>query len=104
MTTLPTHHPSPEQKRAPICGILSIIASLASWLLVFVLVRLHPNGIGLLFGELFAPFCALGGMVFAIVAWARREHYWAFSLVSLLLGLALVGLFCYLGGGIDEKV
>jgi Na+/H+-translocating membrane pyrophosphatase len=48
-------------------------------------------------------FCALGRLVFAIVAWARRERYWALPLVSLLLGLALVGLFCYLGGGIDKK-
>ena len=84
-----------QPKRAPICGALSFFATAMGWLVLFGLIRLHPNGLGLLFGQLFIPFCVLGGLAFAIISWARRERFWLLPLVSLAFGFVLIGLICY---------
>jgi hypothetical protein len=98
-----------QPKRAPICGILSIAASASSWLIIYVFIRLHPNpavNVGaaqLRILQVYVPCCGLGGFVFAIVALLRRERYWVLPLVSIFLVLALVGLVCFIVGGVDEK-
>lgn len=91
-----------QPKRAPVCGLLSAAASVMCWLTIYVLVK-YPNGINLHFAQSFPPFCAFCTFAFAIVAWARREKYWALPLISLLLALLLIGLICYAVGSIDEK-
>jgi hypothetical protein len=55
------------------------------------------------FVQMFTPFAGLAGLILAVVALIRRERFWFLALLTLLLGLAMVGLFCFLGGGIDEK-
>jgi hypothetical protein len=91
-----------QSKRAPICGLLSVAASTMCWFGVYWLMKRHPVE-GLPFGQLFVPYCALGGLAFAIAAWVRGEKYWALPLIGLLLALAVLGLFCFLAGSIDEK-
>ena len=98
-----------QPKRAPICGVLSIAATVSSGLIFYSFIKLHPDTSGplgaekLRFVQEFTPICGLAGLVLAIVALIRRERFWILPLLALLLGLALVGLFCFLGGGIDEK-
>ena len=98
-----------KSKRVPICGVLSVAATVSSALILYLFIKLHPDTSGplgaekLRFVQAFVPFCGLAGLVFAIVALMRRERFWILPLLALLLGLALVGLFCFLGGGIDEK-
>jgi len=98
-----------QPKRAPICGALSVAATVSSWLALIVIIKPHPGATVTVVGaqlqilQVFVPFCGLGGLVFAIIALIRRERYWVLPLVALFLGLALVGLFCFMGGGINEK-
>jgi len=93
-----------QPKRDPVCGALSIAASFSSWLALYLFVRLHPDTSGpagaakLLLVQAFVPFCALGGLIFAIVALVRRERLWFLPLMTLCLALILLGLLCWIGG------
>jgi len=98
-----------QPKCAPICVALSIAATISSWLTLYLFIKLHPDTSGLAgaqklqFVQMFTPLAGLAGLIFAVVALLRRERFWILALLTLLLGLAMVGLFCFLGGGIDEK-
>jgi hypothetical protein len=94
-----------QPKRAPICVVLSIAATVSSWLTLYLFIKLHPDTsrLALLFVQMFPPFAGLAGLILAVIALIRRERFWFLALLTLLLGLAMVGLFCFLGGGIDEK-
>src|SRR5208337_4213697 len=98
-----------QPKRAPICVALSIAATVSSNLTLYLFIKLHPDTSGLAvsqqlqFVQMFTPLSALAGLIFAVVALIRRERFWILALLTLLIGLAMVGLFCFMGGGIDEK-
>jgi hypothetical protein len=96
-----------QPKRAPICGTLSIAFSVSSWLIVYLFIKLHPITTGAVGAARlqsmlsFAPFCTLGGLIFAIVALIRRERYWMLPLVAFFLGLTLIGFLCWVFGSVE---
>ena len=84
------------EKRAPICGILSVAAPLGSFLVFLIADKtfrvLYPNDQGWLSGIAFVALptlgCLFGGLVLAGVAALRTEKYSALSWIGLILNAA----------------
>jgi hypothetical protein len=88
--------PGPMVARPSTFGALSIAAPFIGGVLVYLLI-FHSDQIvpAYILGLLLVPLSPICGVIFAVVAWIRREPSWIFPWIGLLLNLGVL-LFLYI--------
>ena len=82
-----TTESTPALKRAPIFGSLSIVAPVVLCLMILSQYVFDSFDLTMLCTLLW-PVPMVCGFVFMVVAFIRRERYWAFPIVGLAVNLA----------------
>jgi hypothetical protein len=86
----------PIKACTPKFGQLSIaapfIGAISAALLFGVFFQSAPIAI---FAFLLIPLSPICGVVFAVMAWKRREPYWALPVIGLLINFAAIFGLCY---------